>query len=155
VPARSIDGFSAPTVVDLEGDGKPEILLSATSVNILYCFNNDGTLKWQSQRGSAGYWNTFPVPVDLNGDSQSEILYGTAALNADGSVRWDTGRIPLNGVGDLGGPGAFAARQAADLNLDGVPEIVAGRSVLDRDGQPLWAWRTNPDGHGHYSAETS
>lgn len=157
VPARSIYALSAPTVADLDADGKPEILLSAIATDILYCFNNDGTLKWQSQHTPGGFWNTFPVPVDLDGDAKSEILYGTAALNGeDGTVQWDTGRLPLNGVGDLGGPGNFSARLAADLNLDGLPEVVAGRSVLDRNGQPVWAWQTafNP-ANGRWIAQRS
>src|SRR5262249_47023898 len=37
---------------------------------------------------------------------------------------------------------AIGSMQAADLNLDGIPEIVAGPSAFDKDGKSLWSWST-------------
>jgi hypothetical protein len=146
--SHDIDSFAVPTVGDLDGDGKPEILLGTSNLdNNLYAFNNDGTVKWKASFPPDQYSNPYPVLADLDGDGKSEILYGKSVLNYDGTLRWDATRglgqnTALYGGGDEGTNGAM---QPADLNLDGVPEIVAGPSVLDKNGHVLWSWRTVAD----------
>jgi RHS repeat-associated protein len=133
-----------PTVGDLDGDGRPEILLQSSSGNVLYCFNNDGTLKWTSQPMPDGLGNASPVLVDLDGDGKSEILFGDSVLNSDGTLRWNAGKANPNGIARWTGNGTNASSigslQAADLNLDGIPEIVAGPSAFDKNGKSLWSW---------------
>src|SRR5882672_4251180 len=110
-----------PAVGDLDGDGKPEIIVKGSGP--IYCFNNDGTLKWTSP--SVAY-ESHPVIADLDGDGKAEIITGTAVLNFDGTLRWDNANSsPYPG-------GASGARQVVDLDLDGVPEIVAGASAVDK-----------------------
>src|SRR5262249_18814935 len=49
-----------------------------------------------------------------------------------------------------------AARIPVDLDLDGIPEIVAGPSAYDRDGHLLWSWRggaTAPPDHQNFQIE--
>src|SRR5262249_41018203 len=142
IPA-DVSSHSLPTVGDLDGDGRPEILLD-TLGGRLDAFNNDGTLKWTSPPVS--FAGPHPVLVDLDGDGKSEVLFGAGALNSDGTLRWDASALGQHSWGYLGG-GGFAdwAMQPADLNLDGIPEIIAGPSALDRNGRMLWSWRTLGD----------
>jgi hypothetical protein len=130
-----------PAIGDIDGDGRPEIVLSAFSRNPLFVYNNDGTIKWQLDNAAA--LNTARanvVLVDLDGDGKSEILHGEAAVNHDGTLRWDDSSSPI--PIDVGGRNA--SRQAADIDLDGDPEIIAGPTALDHNGNPLWAWRAIP-----------
>jgi hypothetical protein len=133
---------AVPVVGDIEGDGRPEILVRVGAT--LECYNNDGTLKWTSQPTPGGYGNNDPVLVDLDGDGKSEILFGYSVLNSDGTVRWSANQVNPGVNVWLGGGEVYdpstGAMQPADLNLDGIPEIVAGPSALDRNGKSLWAW---------------
>jgi hypothetical protein len=138
-----IDITSVPTVGDLDDDGLPEILVT-TRGERLCAFNNDGTLKWRSQATPSGHSNPFPVLVDLDGDGKSEILMGTSVFNYDGSLRFDY-LVGQHSALYLGGGEQWGAMQPADLNLDGIPEIIAGPSALDRNGRMLWSWRELAD----------
>lgn len=147
---------NAAVVGDLDGDGRPEILLqNYFASSPFYAFNNDGTFKWASQPTT---YDSDLVLVDLDGDGKSEILRGTACFNFDGTLRWNS-RFPHNIVGGsyLGGPQTLGnARQPVDLNLDGIPEILAGPSALDRDGKSLWEWFVVADpATRNYSARLS
>lgn len=137
----ALDTFAVPVVGDVDGDGRPEILVRGDNpANILWAFNNDGSLKWTSQPPS-GFTVDVPVApvlVDLDADGKSEILFGSEVLNFDGSFRWNTRLYS----GATGSPYIGSARVPVDLDLDGIPEIVAGPGALDRDGQRLWDWRS-------------
>jgi RHS repeat-associated protein len=152
-----VDANAMPTVGDLDGDGRPEILLGTGEVShSLYALNNDGTVKWKVQGTPSGYRNANPVLVDLDGDGKSEVLWGSSALNSDGTLRWDAAAMGQHSWLYLGGPVGYGPMQPADLNLDGVPEIIAGASALDRNGRMLWSWRTVGDlATGDYVAQLS
>src|SRR5262249_52928039 len=82
-----VDAQAAPGVGDVDADGRPEIFLKGFVSGTLYAFNNDGSLKWTSQKVTDS--STSPVLVDLDGDGKSEILFGGAVLNFDGTKRWE------------------------------------------------------------------
>ncbi len=125
-----------PAVGDIDGDGRPEIVASNNTT--LYCFNNDGSLKWSA---------TPPVLrlsgisiADLDGDGHAEIMFGSAVYNSDGSLRFNRRTDPA-GRDYLGGPSiGNAAQIAADLDGDGKQEIVVGPSAWDSDGNLIWVW---------------
>jgi RHS repeat-associated protein len=121
-------------VGDIDHDGLPEIIATATSGIQLIAFENDGTFKWISEVVEGGIFWGGPALADLDGDGSPEILIGKTMLTSDGTIRWSgTGSgaaSPRGGVGPLSA--------VADLDLDGVPEVVAGSSAYRADGTLYW-----------------
>lgn len=68
--------LSSPAVVDLDGDGIPEIIASRTRT--LYVWHADGTLFWKASPPiSHGRIFGPPVVVDLDGDGRPEVAVGS------------------------------------------------------------------------------
>ena len=133
----------APVVIDLTGDGIPEVVFTT------WQDNNDqsnGHLRAVNGRDGAELFTvTDPVrdlyppgqlavgDIDLDGrpeivgvdESRTHLL----AFEHDGTFKWSN--PPLEGTG-WGGPAL------ADLDGNGVPEIVIGRQVLDNTGALRW-----------------
>ena len=131
-----VRGAGSVTVGDIDGDGRPEILVCDESGSRIIAFEHDGTYKWRSPmlpgggpKGSVDWGSTALADVDH--DEEVEIIIGDSVLNADGTIRW-TGGL---GRGDNGaGPLALVA----DLDLDGDPEVMAGNTAYNADGGVYW-----------------
>ena len=63
----------APLIVDVDGDGLPEIGVAAASHFVL--FNRDGSVRWMSAISDRTSNSTGAVAFDLNGDGEVEIIY--------------------------------------------------------------------------------
>jgi hypothetical protein len=110
---------------DLDGDGEPEIIAA------FEVFDNKGNSKFSYDESSfeGQYWCPATTAADLDGDGKLEVIFGNAALHADGSMYWSI-------------PGAPPGQpQIADFNGDGVPEVFVARQdgllMLSHDGQVL------------------
>jgi LruC domain-containing protein/uncharacterized repeat protein (TIGR01451 family) len=138
--------LAQPQIVDLDGDGQPEIVL-ALSDSRLYVYAANGALRsgWPVSLGDAPdiygshVIDSAPVVADINGDGQQEIVVGSYDHNlyvyrADGQLLWayPTRDVIMStpSVGDVapGSPGM---------------EIVVGSGdrfvyLLSSDGQLLW-----------------
>ncbi|HUL80025.1 MAG TPA: FG-GAP-like repeat-containing protein, partial [Vicinamibacteria bacterium] len=137
-----------PVVVDLDGDGVPEVVFTSL------VGGSSGPLAWQSTgtlravRGTDGteVLSVASPPVlagtalaagDIDGDGRPEILalapYGSGnrltAFDSTGKVKWQSGALESAGTGGAA---------LGDLDGDGIPEIVVGRQVLDSRGQLRW-----------------
>ena len=83
-----------------------------------------------------------PSLADVNGDGQPEVVLGNVVLNGlDGSLVWD-GAVT---VGPTAGQGNNAflgpSSTVADIDLDGVMEVVAGNTVYNGpDGTEEWTF---------------
>jgi hypothetical protein len=125
-------GIPAPTVVDIAGDRRPEIV-AAVPDGFVYAVSPGGKMLWSYD--DAHPPKTFAsevVAADLNRDGMPELVFGTYAL-APGSGRlvvlspagkklYDI-RLPRQGR-DGNGIGVPAAPSIGDLDGDGRLEIV-------------------------------
>jgi hypothetical protein len=126
-------GIPAPTVVDLVGDDRPEVVAAVPGGGV-YAVSPDGTLLWRTAYAPkrAKTFASEVVAADLNRDGTPELVLGTYArhrdagrllvLSASGRKLYD---VTLKHQGSDGnGIGVPAAPSVADLDGDGDLEIV-------------------------------
>jgi len=97
---------SAPTIGDIDGDGKVEIVFEQT------VFHSDGT-KWfdMTASGTDGH-GSQPSLSDLNGDGIMEVIVGKYAFKSDGTPLWTAKAM-------YPGP-----TMVLDVDGDGSPEVI-------------------------------
>jgi hypothetical protein len=127
-------GVPAPVTVDLQGDARPEIIVSLNDGG-MYAFDAAGKQLWRFDYrfGKSIMFASEAIVADLNQDGSPEVLFTTfgdpdtsdsghlVILGADGSLLHDT---PLPNPGHNGnGNGAPAAPAVGDLDGDGDLEV--------------------------------
>jgi beta-lactam-binding protein with PASTA domain len=134
IPSTIFQGwsYSEPVVGDIDGDHLPEIIAVMSGGPKIAAFDNSGALKWISNSLPGILTNKHPgiSLADIDQDGRLEICFAHHVLNADGTNKWSGG----NGYG-AGSP------CIADIDLDGVPEVVNGNTVYRSNGELYW---TNP-----------
>ena len=138
---------SGPTLADLDGDGYAEILavrlhkynLVANSEVSVVMFDHEGNELAESDIYIDGEFDqvTGIAVSDMDHDGHAEIVAGRVILNDDlserGVGREGRGCDNYFGVGPLYGEGAMPA--IADMDLDGIEEVVVGNAFYDPDGR--------------------
>ena len=127
-------GVPAPTTVNIQGDARPEIVVSLND-GCIQAFDADAQEIWRFNytHGKSIMYASEVTVADLNQDGSPELLFTTygdpnvhdsgylVILGADGSLLHD---VPLPNPGHNGnGNGAPAAPAVGDLNGDGQLEI--------------------------------
>jgi hypothetical protein len=158
-------GYGSPVAVgDVDGDGHPEIVgprQYQSTIDIssggyadgdftLVLWDHEGNEVWESEHfiGLDFDYATAPVISDMDHDGSPEIVAGRVILNADGTTR---------GVGQYG-RGSYgittvwewtlsesSVSAVADLDLDGVEEVIVGNAWYDPDGNAIWHDLTGDD----------
>ncbi len=130
---------TTPAVGDIDGDQVPDVVMFLHEGGTA-ALNNDGTVKWTSPYPPRVHeYNYSAINLaDLDGDGSVEILARDHVLNSDGSLRLV---LPAGGVG--------TTLYGADINQDGIQEIVQGERVFTADGEEYW---DNSDKRRGYSA---
>jgi hypothetical protein len=126
-------GIPAPTIVDIRGDRRPEIV-AATPDGAVYAVSPRGQRLWRFDyaRGAPKTFASEVAAADLNRDGTPELIFGTygaaprsgrlVVLTASGRRLHD---IRLRNQGSNGnGIGIPAAPSIADIDRDGRLEIV-------------------------------
>jgi hypothetical protein len=126
-------GIPAPTIVDIAGDRRPEIVASVPD-GFVYAVSPTGKRLWRFDyaKGAPKTFASEVVAADLNRDGTPELVFGTYALtpnagrlivlSSSGKLLRDV-RLPHQGR-DGNGIGVPAAPSIADLDGDGTLEIV-------------------------------
>ena len=127
-------GVPAPTTVNIQGDTRPEIVVSLND-GCIHAFDADaqGIWRFNYTHGKSVMYASEVTVADLNQDGSPELLFTTygdpdvhdsgylVILGADGRLLHD---VPLPNPGHNGnGNGAPAAPAVGDLNGDGQLEI--------------------------------
>jgi len=120
------------TLADLDNDGKEEVIYGIK--NTLYAFKGDGSILWQ--RTLSGVITLPPTAVDLDGDGSVEIVLNTGGVPPAGRVYLmdaqgnDLPGWPLNFENHW----MINAPAVADLNGDGIMEIITGERISSNVG---------------------
>lgn len=153
-------------VADVDGNGLPDIVYagrpSSNPLNRsrIHAVNGFGQRLWSSELpNNQAAWihvrHGAPTFANFDDDPESEIVYGAAILDNDGTLVWDQ-----DGDGALyGSPSGYRGpiSAVADLTGDGYPEIISGRDAWSVDWQQgvlgptvtvtqLWTAEGAPDG---------
>lgn len=148
-------GYSAPVVVDLNGDGKKDLVVGTGNGRILI-YENIGTN--ESPQFTTGKfiqacfdWRIIPQAVDWNGNGKIDIIFGSR----QGWVYWleNTGSREewefIKSSGEPGGEfvkikrekldiGQFSAPAVFDWNEDGKKDLLLGEGTFSANSIHLY-----------------
>ncbi len=125
--------------VDVEGDGTCEFMDRGGGWDPVSLLDAGGRTLWRYPKGGAGAAADAMAAGDLDGDGRLEFVVGRngrgglVALEDDGTQMWSREASNVSSV------------EIADLDRDGVPEILHSQAVaFFKDGRGIWVRR--PDG---------
>ncbi|MEZ4429119.1 MAG: FG-GAP-like repeat-containing protein [Nannocystaceae bacterium] len=122
---------------DIDGDGVVEILTVNNQKKVI-AFENDGTLKWESEALGAhvGTYDNAPAISDMDADGVPEIIVGRAILDNNGVIVG----VGEHGIGAPAGNanGSASMSFAVDVDEDGIQEVVVGDALYRKDGSTIW-----------------
>ncbi|MBC7228935.1 MAG: VCBS repeat-containing protein [Actinobacteria bacterium] len=142
---------SSPTLADIDGDGRREVLIGNSNGHF-YCVDAGGGIRWDFYTGAP--IQSTPMAVDCDGDGRLEIFFGCDSgyvygLNADGQPLSAWGWPKFAGSA-FGRQEVFSSPSCGDLDGDGDLEIVVGSW-----GHYITAWHyQGPTAWQYYNADT-
>jgi YD repeat-containing protein len=144
-PQHWVDAYSQLAAGDIDGDGEVDFIGVRGGDGAVHAFNRDLSLKWtRTQTATRLGWSIGGASLaDLDGDGSTEIVFGNAVLNADGTLRWKGGARFIGSNHD-GYGGALSV--AADILPTPGLEVIAGPSVYSADGVLQWSYPGIGDG---------
>ncbi|MBK8168864.1 MAG: VCBS repeat-containing protein [Sandaracinaceae bacterium] len=153
---------ATPLVVDVNPDGltiQPEVAFVSYNTHgregviegVLRIVDprTDTTITYPNDSITTGPFEatTNVAAADLDGDGRAEIVgigvaWGTIAVHGDGTFMWESPYPSATDRGAIGVGGRASVAGAvsiADLEGDGIPEVIVGHTVLDgRSGELHW-----------------
>jgi hypothetical protein len=166
---------NTPAVIDVDNDKIPDVVIvtstgydDAGAAFVRLLDGKTGLEKWagnvdaykDGSGGGADYRvnpRGTPAVADLDGDGTIEIVVpkmggGLLAFNANGSIKWASRKADNSPYNDSFGSVTVAI---ADMDNDGLAEIVMGGIVFDHTGKVVYNgsvdWGANDAGYGPVS----
>jgi hypothetical protein len=130
---------ASAAIGDLDGDGVPEVVGASTSG--VYAVRADGSRLWTVTPAGLGNQPTCGgVGIyDLDADGNPEVVMGNIILDGRTGNTVGTGAHGAgSGYGSSWGSAVAAFGVAADIDRDGVQEVVTGNALYRRDGSTIW-----------------
>ena len=160
-PNANLAFAASPAVGDLNGDGFPEIFTvralgsqTSSAVDAYYtvmAWTSHGDLMWESAPFDKSHFDyaTGLALSDMDHDGSVEIIAGRVILRDDGSIRgigeWGHGSWGVQD-GPFGPQWEGAIPAVADVDLNGIEEVIVGNAMYHPDGITLWFDPDQPDG---------
>ncbi len=143
-PAHPVNGMTAIAAGDLFGDGNTEFVTGRMPAQIagtasydaategLVAFDNSGKFLWEVP-GITIEWGA-PSVANFGTGAEARVVIGATVVDAHGKVLCQGQYGTANNLGY----GPLSA--VADIDGDGVPDIVTGNTVYDLNCQPKPGW---------------
>ncbi len=119
---------SPPTVADLDGDGKPEILHGEFGGYVVCLHGADGSVAWELAVDTDSWIQTAPSIADLDGDGRPDFVVATwNAVNRNANKVYafrgsDRHLLWAHALNDV----VYHGTAVGDLDQDGIPELLIG-----------------------------
>lgn len=142
------------------GNLHPDTMADERAPEIVATRQNAGTIAYRRTAADGSTWEILweatghipnaryngsgaaPAIADLNGDGQPEVIVGNVVLNGlTGALVWD-GNVTVRAGAGVGNNAFLGPTSTvADLDLDGVPEVIAGNTVYaGPTGAEVWTY---------------
>ncbi len=130
-------------VADLDGDGIPEIVTERWAGGVI-ALRADGSVYWQCSTAACkpitSFWGGIAI-ADLDGGGPEVIRGGCVLEGTSGAIRFCADSTQGHGSNGVGGLAVVA-----DLEGDGVQEVIAGRTAYRSNGTIAWDFPARRDG---------
>jgi hypothetical protein len=137
-----VNGLGGISLADVDNDGIPEVI-GLTSGGQVVTIRPDGTEKWRSPAISGLQFYPQPAVADLDGDGEIEIVMDVGIVSGtDGRI---LATLPPTGV-------SWRTPVIADVDADGISEILLGRHAYRPDGTIKWSVPVSSNGDSCFAA---
>jgi hypothetical protein len=142
-PAHLVNGLTGIAAGDLLGDGQVEFVTGRLPNHVpggqgLIAFDNQGRFLWELPGLTVG-WGA-PAIANLFGGKEASIVIGSSIVDAHGKLVCSAQPNPDGSPPGVGSNFMGPISAVADVDLDGVPEIITGNAVYGTDCKPKPGW---------------
>lgn len=137
----TIHSLTGPTIADLDGDGRMEVLVATGNRTLVTYDATAGTVEWRHGLSDIGYG--APAVADLLPAAGKEVVVvdidgGVYTVHANGTTAWSRNTSAST----------WASPQIDDFDGDGGAEIAVttGESTVLYEANGTRSWRTNGSG---------